>query len=146
MLYLDTSLVVALIIAEPHTGEAHAWLHAQAAGDSAISDWVTTEVASALSLKERTGTLSAANRIWAEETYRELRQNVFTVLQVRRSAFTQAAAFAGRAELSLRSEDALHLAIAAEHQARLCTRDVTQAEAGQRLGLDVLLLGEELHQ
>jgi len=33
MLYLDTSLVVALITAEPQTEQAQDWLRAQAAGD-----------------------------------------------------------------------------------------------------------------
>lgn len=145
MLYLDTSLVVALITAEPYTEQAQDWLRAQTAGDPTISDWVTTEVASALSLKERAGTLSAADRDRAEETYRMLQQDVFEVVEVRPLAFTQAAAFAGRAELSLRSGDALHLAIAAENRARLCTRDRTQALAGRQLGLDVFLLGAEPH-
>ncbi|MGI8613183.1 MAG: type II toxin-antitoxin system VapC family toxin [Nocardioidaceae bacterium] len=109
-----------------------------------MSDWVTTEVASALSIKKHAGTLSAGDRTQADETYRALRHDVFDVVQVRHSAFAEAAAFAGRAKLSLRSADALHLAIAAEHRARLCTRDLRQAQAAQRLGLDVLLLGDDL--
>lgn len=144
MLYLDTSLVVALITAERHTDEAQAWLGAQAAGDPVISDWVTVEAASALSLKERAGILSAADRAWADETYRALRHDVFEVVPVRHSALIEAAAFVSRAELSLRAADALHVAIAADHEARLCTRDVTQAKAAQCLGFDVLLLGEEV--
>lgn len=146
MLYLDTSLVVALITAEPQTEQAQDWLRAQAAGDPTVSDWVTTEVASALSLKERAGALSAADRTRADETYRKLQQDVLEIVHVRPSAFTQAAAFACRAALSLRSGDALHLAIAAENRAQLCTRDLTQAQAGRRLGLDVLILGEEPHE
>lgn len=143
MRYLDTSLAIALVTAEPHTVDAQTWLREQAAGQSAVSDWVTTEVASALSLKQRVGALGEEERTWAEDTYRRLCVEVFDVVEVRPSAFTDAAHYAARAELTLRAGDALHLAVAAEQGAQLCTRDVQQAEAGRWLGIDVFLLGAE---
>ncbi len=144
MRYLDTSLVVSLITSERHTEQAQVWLRDQPAGDIFVSDWVTTEIASALSLKQRTGVLRATDRVRAEDTYAELCASVFEVLDVRSTVFTAAARYAGRSEVALRAGDALHLAVAVEHHARLCTRDVRQAEAGQRLGLDVFLLAAQL--
>jgi uncharacterized protein len=59
---------------------------------------------------------------------------------VPRVAYASAATFAARDELSLRAGDALHLAISAERQARLCTVDLRQAAAGGQLGLESVLL------
>jgi uncharacterized protein len=60
--YIDTSALVATLVVEPHTDRALAWLGAQQPGSVFISDWVHTEVASALSVKERTGQLSPGLR------------------------------------------------------------------------------------
>ena len=140
MLYLDTSLVVALVTREARTGLAQAWLQEQATGETVISDWVTVEVSSALSIKERSRDMNEMDRARAERAFRRLSREVFEVLPVPRGAFASAASFSARAELSLRASDALHLAIAAERQAGLCTLDVRQAEAGRRLGLESVLL------
>lgn len=42
-LYLDTSLVVALITREGRSAAAQNWLQEQAVGETAISEWVTVE-------------------------------------------------------------------------------------------------------
>lgn len=140
MLYLDTSLVVALITREAHTDDAQRWLQDQPPGKTAVSDWVVTEVASALSIKQRSGDLDGVARSQADRAFQRLRHEVFDVLAVPRAAFTTAAGFVSRAELSLRAGDALHLAIAADRHASLCTCDVRQADAGRQLGLQTQLL------
>jgi predicted nucleic acid-binding protein len=43
MLYLDTSVVVALLTAEPATGRVQDWLRQQDPAELAISDWVVAE-------------------------------------------------------------------------------------------------------
>ena len=140
MLYVDASLAVSLVTPEPHTQAAQAWLAAQEPQDLAVSDWVLTEVSSALSIKQRTGALDERGRVQAQRTFDVLVRDSFHVLDVSRASFRDAALMAGRPELTLRSGDALHLAVARQHGARLCTRDDRQAEAGRQLGIDVLLL------
>ncbi len=140
MLYLDTSLVVALITREARSAAAQDWLQEQAAGETAVSDWVIVEVSSALSIKQRTGDLHEVERSQAEQAFQRLSREVFDVLPVPRAAFAAAAGFAARQELSLRSGDALHLAISAHRDVRLCTLDARQAHAGRRLGLQTVLL------
>nr|QQZ51955.1 PIN domain-containing protein [Phenylobacterium glaciei] len=54
--------------------------------------------------------------------------------------FKTAARFADQYALGLRAGDALHLAIAVDQGATLCTLDRRLAEAGQALGLKVELL------
>ncbi len=142
MLYLDPSLIVSLVTAEAHTAEAQDWLEGQDPVELAVSDWVVTEVASALSIKQRNGQIDDVTRARASRAFDDLARDAFSVLPVPRTAFLAAAAMAGRPELVLRSGDALHLATADHHGARLCTRDARQADAGNRLGLNVFLLGD----
>lgn len=135
MLYLDTSLVVSLVAVEPSTVSAQQWL-AQLDGEQlAISDWVGTEVASALSISQRVGRLDDEGRQRAGHNLRRLIDAAFVVLPVSRHAFRTAADMCGRSDLRLRSGDALHLAVAAEENALLVTRDVAQARAANALGL-----------
>lgn len=138
--YLDTSLVISLIAPEPSTTAAQEWLATAADDGLAISDWVVTEVAPALSLIERAGRLVAEGRARAWSNLQQLMAADLTVLPVSRQAFHIAAEMAGRASLGLRAGDALHLAVAAEFGARVVTRDVGQAQAARALGQPTHLL------
>lgn len=140
MRYLDPSLAVSLITHESFTAAAQQWLAAQPPEQVAVSDWVITEVSSALSIKQRTGDLDEAARRRAQSTFDVLVLDSTTVLDVPRECFARAAEMAGRAKLGLRSGDALHLAVAQHHGAQLCTRDERQAHAGRALGIDVFFL------
>jgi predicted nucleic acid-binding protein len=142
MLYLDTSLVVSLITVEPSTSAAQQWLGEQGEEELVISDWVVTEASSALSMIQRVTGLDENARSRAERNLQALTATVLGNVPVTRQAFCTAATTAGRADLSLRAGDAVHLAVAAEYGARIATRDARQAEAGTRLGLDVFLLGD----
>jgi predicted nucleic acid-binding protein len=44
MIYLDASLVVALLVPEAHSERADSWLARQTTGSLFISGWVVTEV------------------------------------------------------------------------------------------------------
>lgn len=139
-LYLDTSLLVAALTNESDTEPMQAWLAAQPPDELTISDWVTTEFSSALSIKLRTGQLQPAHRAEALAMFTRLRTDSFAILPVSAQQFRTAARFADQYALGLRAGDALHLAVCADHGATLCTLDRRLSEAAPALGLKAQLL------
>ncbi|MGE0668897.1 MAG: type II toxin-antitoxin system VapC family toxin [Sphingomonadales bacterium] len=140
MFYLDASVVVATLVPEEGTGRVQGWLHAQAAGQISISNWVETEVSSALSMKTRLGHISADDRARILGRFNTLVREVWDLVDVRGSHFRNAGRFCDNHELSLRAGDALHLAIASGHGLTVCTLDRRLAEAGPKLGIPALLI------
>jgi uncharacterized protein len=139
-LYVDTSLLVAALTNEAETGRAQAWLGAQVAGDLAISEWVTTEFSSALSVKLRSGLIEAPYRAEVLATFARLSADSLAVLPISASQFRTAARFADQFALGLRAGDALHLAVCADHGVTLCTLDRRLGAAGPALGVQTRLL------
>ena len=139
-LYLDTSVLVAAFTHEGSTSRVLAWLRAAEAEDLAISDWVTAEFSAALSLKMRTGQLDESYRTRAKRLFAEMAAGAVVSLFVKREHFETAAQFADDHKLALRAPDALHLAIAAAHDATLVTLDKGMAAASKVLGVPVRLL------
>jgi len=135
VLYLDTSVLVTALTNERESGRIQRWLERQSPDDIAISDWVATEFASALSLKLRTGQMDSLARQAASAAFAELRSVSFRSLTVEPRHFQIAAGFVERHTIGLRAADALHVAIAADHGAMLCTRDKTMASACASLGV-----------
>ena len=60
MIYLDTSVAVALLVPEPRTADVQAWF-AGLAEATIGSDWLLAEFASAIAIKQRRSELSDAN-------------------------------------------------------------------------------------
>ncbi|WEK45356.1 MAG: type II toxin-antitoxin system VapC family toxin [Candidatus Andeanibacterium colombiense] len=135
--YLDASAVVCALVREPAANRVRAWLGVQDPGALAISPWVATEVASALSMKIRTGDLSLQQRAEALSEWQFFRDESLIELSIERDTFEKAADFVGRAELSLRAGDALHLAICAANACSLVTLDERMAKAALELGVAV---------
>ena len=140
MLYLDTSLLVAALTNETETKRMHHWLGRRADDELAISDWVTTEFSSALSIKLRTGRIEAAHRAAALAMFTRLATDSFAVVPVSRLQFRTAARFVDQHALGLRAGDALHLAICGDHGATLCTLDRRLSDAASALGLKTMLV------
>ena len=134
MRYLDTSIIVSALTNEADTALSQVWLAKQETSELTISDWTTTESASALSIKLRTGALGADARAAALSAFTRLCAESFGI-PVGREDFRAAARFADQSELNLRAGDALHLAICANHGASLCTLDRRLAEAAPRVGV-----------
>ncbi len=140
MLYLDTSLLVAALTNEPRTAEMQEWLAAQPPEQLVISDWVITEFSGALSLKVRTGQLGSVHRADALALFTSLAEESFTVLPISRLDFRTAARFADQHATGLRSGDALHLAVAANHGVQINSLDRGLVQAAEALGVSSALL------
>jgi hypothetical protein len=138
-LYLDTSLLVAALMNEAQTERMQRWLGRQPEDELAISDWVTTEFSSALSIKLRTGQIGAAHRADVLAIFTRLATDSFTVVSVSRLQFRTAARFVEQHALGLCAGDALHLAVCSDHGATLCTLDRRLSDAGSALGVKTML-------
>jgi hypothetical protein len=137
--YLDTSLLVAALTNEEETSRVQKWLGDQTPEDLTISEWVTTEFSSALSIKVRTGQIQVSHRADALAMFTRLCSDSLTILPVSNSQFRTAARFADQYALALRAGDALHLAVCAENGATLCTLDRRLGEAGPLLGVKTIV-------
>lgn len=133
--YCDTSLLVAAIAPEAATGRVHKWLERQDAGSLLISDWTTTEFASALAIKRRSGDLNQEQYAEAHATWTSLRNSSLVILPLMKAHFVMAAIYLDRINLGLRAGDALHLAVAAAEGCAFATLDRLQDRAAIELGI-----------
>jgi uncharacterized protein len=140
MLYLDTSVLVAALTAETETLRMVDWLAGQDPSELAISDLTITEFSSALSLKVRTRQLDVGHRNNALAAFHRLAGDSFKTMPITGHVFRSAAQIADRHLLDVRAGDALHLAVAINHGATVCTLDRKFAEAGNSIGAMIKLL------
>ncbi len=131
---------MAALANEAATRRVQAWLGRQPPETLLISDWVVTELTSALSIKVRSGELDAADRARLAGVFTRLRTESLTVLPINRDHFATAARFVEQFSLGLRAADAMHLAVAADHGARLCTLDRRLADAATTFAVDAELV------
>jgi predicted nucleic acid-binding protein len=141
MLYLDASLLTALITTEARTVQALNWL-ATVEVDLLTSEWALTEVASALSIKQRQGALDGAGRAAAEHTLGVIADQGLDVVPVGTADFRRAADYVRPPERRLRAGDALHIAVTARLGATLHSLDRDQVTAARQLGIDAVITVE----
>lgn len=139
MLYLDTSVLIGALTPEAGTVRIQTWFALQDFNALNISHWTLTEFASALSAKTRTGQITPGLRAEAMAEFAKLAAETFVVNEVRRSHFIAAARLVDNIALALRGPDALHLAIALELGATLCTHDKKLADAAAYVGAKVTI-------
>lgn len=139
MIYLDTSVLVSALTSETATLRAQDVLRRGNVDTLCVSHWSITEFSSAISVKERTGQVTALESGRAREIFSGMLETSLEVLGVSGLHFRTAATFSADATLGLRSGDALHLAIAAGYDARVVTLDKRLAKAGLLLGFTIEL-------
>lgn len=113
MVYVDTSVIVALLTVEPSTEAVTTWFSEQ--GERLVgSDWLLTEFSSAISIKVRAGHISEAQAKAVHREFEKLTSGGLQLVAVSRSVFKNAADMARNYRHGLRSGDSLHLAVARE--------------------------------
>jgi len=141
MRYADTSLIIALVTNEDRSGAALDWLVEQQA-PLTTSEWTRTEVASALSIKQRRGQLTDIGRAAVERSLDRMMRNGLDVVPVLTGDFRRAAEYVRAAERNLRGADALHLAVAERLGATVHSLDAAQVAAARALGIDAVITVE----
>ena len=147
MIYLDTSLVVALLTPEERSAQALDWF-AQSREPLISSDWLITETHSALGIKQRHHGLSSSARQAAGQQLERLLQGGVELRSLDRERFRQAAELLQDSALGLRAGDALHLAVALHSRCtRLASFDGRMQQAAKTLGIwSVQALGLDTDQ
>jgi predicted nucleic acid-binding protein len=92
-----------------------------------------------MSIKVRTGQISIDLRDEALRSFATFRGGMI-LLPVKPNDFRIAARFSEHHETGIRANDALHLAVAHEYGATLCTLDRRLAKAGPQLGVAAELI------
>jgi predicted nucleic acid-binding protein len=140
MIYVDTSVLVALIVKEPGSAAVSAW-YAAAKSELVSAAWCVTEFVSALGLKQRTAQLDGEQARAAWERFERLVANDVRLLPVELGDFHRAARLTLDAASSIRAGDALHLACAERAGAKgLATLDKAMAGNASRVRLKPLAL------
>ena len=135
MLYVDTSVLVALCTKEAKTAEVLKW-YAACTVELASAASCVTEFASALGIKQRTGQLTASQAQAAWVQFERICANDLQLLPVQTLSFHKAALMTMDAAAGLRAGDALHLASAMEANAQgIVTLDTVLAKNAKRFKL-----------
>ncbi len=109
--YVDTSVLVAAHVREPHTDLAQDWLSGQGGG-LLLSTWALLECESALAIKTRRGEIDAEGQAQAIQDIEALATHFAPLAAPVEADYQHARVFCRNAASGLRAGDALHLAIA----------------------------------
>ena len=140
MVYLDTSFVAPLVIAENSSDAVEAFVLKVRPGELTTSMWTQVELSSMVSRKVRMGDLSDSQAEVVRREFDRVLGESFEILAPTAADFAAAAKYLESPKTGLRAGDALHLAIAANHRAkRILTLDQGFVEAGRLLKLPVTL-------
>ena len=136
MLYLDTAVVLTLFVREPMSESIGKWI-ASRRQPLAFSDWGLTECASALGIRLRRGELDTDSAARAFRAVTTFASESCEVIACGGHHQKEAQRLLTRFDLSLRSGDALHLAISQHAQATLVTCDRQLVAAAKAIGAKV---------
>jgi len=140
VIYLDTSVVVALLTPEEASDHALLWF-ANSHEVLISSDWLITETHSALGMKRRLAGLPEKAWRTALQQFERLLLDGLELHGLDRARFRDAAELLQESSLGLRAGDALHLAVALHSPCtKLATLDRRLQKAGVALGLKPALV------
>jgi predicted nucleic acid-binding protein len=140
MVYVDTSVLVALFLNEPRSQAATDW-YAHEKSELAAAAWCVPEFASALGLKQRTGAINLQQAQGAWVRFERMVAADLKLLPVDPANFYRAAELVLDAASALRAGDALHLACAEAAGAKhMATLDDTLGRNAQRLEMKLVVL------
>lgn len=137
MLYLDTSVLLSLLVEDGFSAQADRMVRARQPVMLLVTDFAVAEAASALSFQARSGARPKALvqlafaeiDIWVTENAE--------LAEITPQDVSAATGLMRSLEFPLRTGDAIHLACARRREATLATFDRKLAECGTRLRLDV---------
>lgn len=119
MLYFDTSFLTPLILEESTSAKVEAFIAKLPAGELYVSHWTRVEFASLIAREVRMGGLTEADAVAAIDQFDELVAESCQVLAPGAADFELAKRFVQHFATKLRAGDALHLAIASNHGAKI---------------------------
>ncbi|SAK81384.1 type II toxin-antitoxin system VapC family toxin [Caballeronia ptereochthonis] len=132
MVYVDTSVLVALCVRERMTAAVSNW-YASVKDDLICGAWCVTEFASALGIKRRTGQLTEAQSAFAWQSFEQLCASDLQLTPIEPPVFHRAALLALDASTGLCAGDALHLATALDCKAKtIATLDAILADNSKK--------------
>jgi predicted nucleic acid-binding protein len=131
--YLDASVLVALFTHDQHTARADAWLRASMPV-LIVSNFAAAEFSSALARRVRTGEMTPDGARIAFSNFDAWTARSTHHAELVAADVTAAQAFLRRLDLTLRTPDALNIAIALRVGADLATFDEKMAASARALG------------
>lgn len=134
MQYVDTSVLVAYLTLETYSARAIQVMRDINRQPLAVSTWTETEFFSALGIKLRTKQLNEEQAQRVEKQY-QLCKSSFIWLSVTDKDYQTASKLLKHWQTGLRAGDALHLAIATNHNALLLSLDERFAKAANMLNM-----------
>lgn len=138
MIYLDTSVLVSLLVAEPASPSVRHWFERSCGEDLATSDWAVVEFGSAMSIKVRQKGLSTRLAVEARGELHSMIDDAVDLHTPMTEAFSHAQDLVAQHQTGLRGGDALHLAVAIEIGAgQFVTLDKKLVKAAHDLRLPI---------
>jgi len=133
MVYVDTSVLIALILNEPKSTEVLNWY--ESCKEELVSAvWCVTEFSSALGIKQRTQQITESQAQKAWEAFDHLCSNDLNLLPLEPKIFFKAAELALKYQSALRAGDSLHLSAAlATPSKKIATLDEVMAKNAKAL-------------
>ena len=140
MIYIDTSILVALCTAEEKSDAVDKW-HENSSVKMISSTWAFTEFSSALSLKVRTNQLTEKQSREAWKNFDNLCQNDIELMPIENKTYYSAGILVVDGKSNLRAGDALHLAAAKQFKSKsLATLDKVLAKNVARVKIKAVLI------